>query len=179
MRVDYNFPEEISKEEYGRDLLKCVQCGICSSGCEVERFDHDFSPRKIIAKALLGLREEVLGSEEIWKCAHCYICTAKCKKNIRPGDIISAIRKIAIREGYRNSNGARHVQAFLDDIWEYGKLNEATVSVRSMGMAKMLGMLPLAMMMARKGKVPHPVMRPVDGIVDVRKLYKLSGEVKK
>lgn len=171
-KLDTKFCDEIARQDYGKEIKKCIQCGTCSSGCLVESVVPGFNPRKIIAKALLGMRKEVLGSEEIWECARCYICTAHCKKNIRPGDVIKAIRMIAIKEGHTNNKGARHAFAFYHDIKKYGKLNEAMLPFNTQGV-HVLKMTPFAVKMILKGKSPSPVMKKIKDIKQVEKLYEL------
>jgi heterodisulfide reductase subunit C len=56
--------------------------------------------RNIIRKALLGLKEDVISSPDLWFCTTCYACTDRCPQDVMPTDVIKAIRNIAVAEGY-------------------------------------------------------------------------------
>lgn len=170
-KIDFAFVNEISALEDGKDILKCIQCGTCTASCAVSRQVKGFSPRKIIAKALLGLKDEVLSSDEIWSCARCQYCVANCRKDIRPGDIITAIRTIAIREGHKETPGARHTLAFLSDLKNKGKLDEAFLPMKTLRLG-MIKLLPYAIRMIAKGKVPMPLMKSIKGLDEVKELIK-------
>ena len=86
--IDYCFYKEIAKQPKGEGITKCLSCGTCSSTCQVFSVNPDYNPRKLIQKAVLGLRDDVLHSEMIWICSRCNSCIEKCPKGIKPGDII-------------------------------------------------------------------------------------------
>ncbi len=163
------FVDEIASLEDGKDIRLCLQCGICSSGCPVREVVPSFNIRRLIAKMLLGLKEEVLGSDEIWLCARCNLCTATCRKNIRPGDIITAVRTLALRGGYRRTAGAKHTLAFLDDISSRGEINEATLPLKTLG-AKSLALIPYGIRMFLKGRAPAPFIETIDSHDQVQAL---------
>ncbi|MCD6519529.1 MAG: hydrogenase iron-sulfur subunit [Anaerolineae bacterium] len=98
--LDRSFVQEVMAEPGGEHLITCWSCGTCAATCLVRRFDPSFNPRLILHKAGLGLREEVLSSEEIWQCSACDLCYPRCPKQIHISEVMKAIRNIAIREGY-------------------------------------------------------------------------------
>jgi heterodisulfide reductase subunit C len=66
----------------------------------VADIDEKFNPRRIIRMVLLGMRKEVLSSDTIWFCIQCYNCQGHCPQNVDFADIMKALRRMAIREGY-------------------------------------------------------------------------------
>ena len=78
--IDYCFYKEIAKQPKGEGITKCLSCGTCSSTCQVFSVNPDYNPRKLIQKAVLGLRDDVLHSEMIWICSRCNSCLEKCPK---------------------------------------------------------------------------------------------------
>lgn len=74
----------------------CHQCGKCSSGCPVTNF-FDFRPRRIVAMVQLGLIEELLKSDEIWKCAQCLACKERCPRDVAPYDVIQSLQNLTFR----------------------------------------------------------------------------------
>jgi len=171
----FDFCKEISALPSGRDILKCIQCGACSASCPVFKYNPQGNPRKIIAKAALGLKEEVIHSEGIWLCAKCQSCVVRCHKDVRPGEIIGAIRTIAIREGVRGDAGIRHAKAFAHDIYRFGKLNEATLPLVTLG-HRIVKMFPLALKMFFRGKLPSPLPKRTKNIQQVRALFDRFSE---
>lgn len=96
--LDHSFRYEISKKVGAKSLLKCIQCGVCSSGCTVTEY-VDLQPHRVVASCLLGLKEEVLNSKAIWTCSLCHRCTERCPKNVDYSFILALLRNLAVKEG--------------------------------------------------------------------------------
>lgn len=97
-QLDHSFRYEISKKVGAKSLLKCIQCGVCSSGCTVTEY-VDLQPHRVVAACLLGLKEEVLSSNAIWTCSLCHRCTERCPKNVDYSFILALLRNMAVKEG--------------------------------------------------------------------------------
>ena len=98
MEVDRTFVDEIVNA--GADRLRtCIQCGTCSSVCPSGRRTA-FRTRELIRKALLGLKEEVLSSPDLWLCATCLTCLERCPRQIKVTDAIIIMRNMAVAEGF-------------------------------------------------------------------------------
>lgn len=78
------------------DILKCMQCGVCSGSCPSGRHTS-LNIRKIIRNATRTI--DVLKNEQIWMCTTCYNCQERCPRNIDIVDSVLAIRTFAFREG--------------------------------------------------------------------------------
>jgi len=98
--LDPNFKFEVSKEMGGANLTRCFACGTCTAGCPVREIDEKYNPRKIIRMILLGMRDTVLQSEFIWLCSTCYTCYDRCPQDVQLTSIMTALRNMAVREGY-------------------------------------------------------------------------------
>jgi len=99
--LDHHFVETVMAEPGGEHLLTCWSCGTCAATCLVRRYESSFNHRQVLHMAGLGLREQVLSSDEIWQCSACDACYPRCPKEIHISDVMKAIRNVAIREGYR------------------------------------------------------------------------------
>jgi heterodisulfide reductase subunit C/coenzyme F420-reducing hydrogenase delta subunit len=99
--LDHAFVHEVQHEPGGEHLLTCWSCGTCAATCLVRRYESDFSPRLVLHKAGLGMRE-VLSSAEIWQCSACDACYPRCPKKIHISEVMKAIRNVAIRAGYES-----------------------------------------------------------------------------
>lgn len=80
----------------GADLKKCMQCGTCSAVCELAPEEAPF-PRRQMLEAQWGLKDRVLSDPAIWLCHYCGDCTARCPRGARPGDVMGALRREAVR----------------------------------------------------------------------------------
>ena len=97
---DPNFKYDVAAHPGGEQIKVCYSCGTCTAGCPVTEVDERYSPRKIIRKVLLGQREAVLSDELLWYCETCYACSAYCPQNVKFGDVMRALREMAIAEGH-------------------------------------------------------------------------------
>lgn len=98
--LDSNFKYEIAREPGGEKITHCFQCGTCTASCPVRAIDSRYNPRKILRMALLGMKNRVLSSDFIWLCSSCYACYERCPQDVKFTDVITAIKNIAVREGF-------------------------------------------------------------------------------
>jgi len=83
-------------QSYGTvDFSACYSCGNCTSICELSE-ESAFFPRNLIRYGMLGMKEKLLSSKEIWLCYGCGECSETCPRDAGPGDYIAAIRRYAI-----------------------------------------------------------------------------------
>ena len=97
---DPSFKYQVAAQPGGENIKVCFSCGTCTAGCPVTDVDARYSPRKIIRQVLLGQREAVLSSELLWYCETCYACSAYCPQDVKFGDVMRALRELAVAEGY-------------------------------------------------------------------------------
>ena len=98
--LDPNFKYDVAAQPGGEQIKVCFSCGTCTAGCPVTDVDPRYSPRKIIRQVLLGQREAVLSNPLLWYCETCYACSAYCPQNVKFGDVMRALREMAVAEGY-------------------------------------------------------------------------------
>lgn len=91
---------ELIKMHGGEKLLKCFQCGTCTSDCPIARFSDSYRPRQIIRMAQLGLKDRVLKSDTLWLCAACFTCTDRCPQDVEVASVIRVLRNLAAEEGW-------------------------------------------------------------------------------
>ena len=112
-----DFAKEVEQEPGGEDIMKCIQCGMCTASCMVASMTERYRPRKLIQKILLGKREEVLSSELPWLCMACKLCEERCQEDVLISDIFNAVREIAAREGHIPPVYRQTVDKVLEDGW--------------------------------------------------------------
>lgn len=96
IKPDLNFVKEVIKSG-GKDLKKCYQCSTCTAVCNVTQDKKPF-PRKEMLYAQWGLKDKLFSNPDIWLCHQCSDCTAYCPRGAKPGEVLGAIRKLAIKE---------------------------------------------------------------------------------
>ncbi len=117
--VDPNFKYDVAAQAGGEQIKVCFSCGTCTAGCPVTDVDPRYSPRKIIRQVLLGQREQVLANELLWYCETCYACSSYCPQNVKFGDVMRALREMAVAEGYFSAEflqRMRNVDRLAHDI---------------------------------------------------------------
>jgi len=97
--IDPKFKYELSRLHGSEKILRCFQCGTCTSDCPVARFSDTYRPRTIIRMAQLGLKERVLNSDTLWLCAACFTCTDRCPQGIEVASVIRVLRNLAAEKG--------------------------------------------------------------------------------
>lgn len=97
--LDSDFKNEIASRPGGERVKNCFLCGTCTAGCPVSSIDGTYNPRAIMSKILLGMKEEVLSSREIWQCHQCHTCVAHCPQDVRFADVVRVIRQLMVEDG--------------------------------------------------------------------------------
>jgi heterodisulfide reductase subunit C len=98
--IDSKFKYEIAKMHGGEKLMRCFQCGTCTSDCPIAKFSDTYRPRQILRMAQFGLRERVLSSDTLWLCAACFTCTDRCPQDVEVASVIRVLRNLAVEKGY-------------------------------------------------------------------------------
>ena len=118
------FLDEVAAIPHCDKINECVQCGVCSGSCTTAaHWEHP--PRKIIAMVRAGMKDEVLSSSSIWYCVSCYLCTARCPRDIKPANIMHALEAIALKEGYNPPTKTTTMyRSFAKSIEQNGRIYE-------------------------------------------------------
>jgi ferredoxin/nitrate reductase gamma subunit len=93
-RVNPNLLQEL--KDYGAvGLEKCINCGNCTAICVMSSEDSRF-PRSMVRMGQLGLKDEILGSKDLWLCYNCGVCSETCPQQAEPANLMTAARGYAI-----------------------------------------------------------------------------------
>jgi heterodisulfide reductase subunit C len=131
------FKYEISKIHGGEKLMRCFQCGTCTSDCPIARFSDTYRPRQIIRMTQLGLKDRVLSSDTLWLCASCFTCTDRCPQDVEVASVIRVLRNLAAEEGHVPQVFKDQCASILESGYAY-KIPELRVKKR-----EQLGLPPL------------------------------------
>lgn len=93
-KIDPYFADEIKK--YGaKDFEACFNCGNCTAVCTLSEKTTNF-PRMMIRLGKLGLKKDILASQEPWLCYSCGDCSETCPRQAAPDQYMAAIRRYSI-----------------------------------------------------------------------------------
>lgn len=99
-KLNFDFRQKLNNIIGGDHHNYCYQCGACVAVCPAARYFEDFNPRDILLKTLLGDEEDLVGPESIiWKCTNCYSCYERCPQDVRPVEVIIAIKNYCKQTG--------------------------------------------------------------------------------
>jgi len=89
------FLATVSALRGGERVITCYQCGTCSGSCPTAPA-MDYTPRTLLHMVRLGMDTRVLQSRAIWLCTSCYLCTARCPREIKITDALIGLRSLAV-----------------------------------------------------------------------------------
>ncbi len=125
--VNSDFKYEVANQVGGEGLLRCLKCGACSGGCPVGSV-IDYRPRKVLGNVLLGLKDEVLSTDQIWLCAACFTCEERCVQQVNFTDVVTVLRNMASKEG----NAAPGYVKMAEMVMNNGRVSTRTGLVDKM-----------------------------------------------
>ncbi len=174
--LDHSFPQWISDVPGGEHIRECIQCGTCSSICPMSIY-MDNTPRRLIAMADAGFKEEVLSSFTIWLCSSCYACLVTCPKNIKITDVMYAFKRRAIEEGiYPSKKFSIPILArlFTNTIRKNGRITESWLVVKlamKTRLSSLIAMIPLGANLLRTGRMRFDTEK-IKNRKQIRKIFK-------
>jgi len=77
----------------------CMECGVCTGSCPVSRELPEFSPRRMIKRAMMDPDGGLLEGHEIWACLSCAVCSSRCPVGIDFPEFIRSQRVDARKKG--------------------------------------------------------------------------------
>ena len=95
-----DFAEQIIddvKNSKDEGVLKCVQCGMCTSTCPAARHS-DYNPREIIERVLDG-DVSIIEDDNIWNCFYCYTCHSVCPVGNSVCEVNQILKQFAVAKG--------------------------------------------------------------------------------
>lgn len=99
-KLNFEFRERLNKILGGEHHNYCYQCGACVAACPAARFSDEFNPRDILLKTLIGDEADLIRPDSvIWKCTNCYTCYERCPQDVRPVEVIIALKNLCAQEG--------------------------------------------------------------------------------
>jgi heterodisulfide reductase subunit C len=114
LKIDHEFRERLGLVLEGDGVAYCYQCGACVGDCPSARFSEDFNPRNIMLSVLYGLEEELIGPDSpIWLCSNCFTCFDRCPQDVKPIEVIIALKNLMAERGLSPDRADQAVSGLL------------------------------------------------------------------
>jgi heterodisulfide reductase subunit C2 len=122
-KIDFGFRIKLNAVAEGFRHNYCYQCGACVADCPSHNYSESFNPRLILLKALLGFEDELVqAGSEIWNCTNCYTCAERCPQDVRPVDVIIALKNLCIKSG----KAPEGVERVAESVISFGMTTKTT-----------------------------------------------------
>jgi heterodisulfide reductase subunit D len=78
-------------------VLRCLDCGKCTSACPVARYNKSLSPRRLMRRLAEG--RPVATTEAIWDCLTCMQCDQRCPQEVPISPSVPQLRRLSRERG--------------------------------------------------------------------------------
>ncbi len=138
VEINFEFREKLGEVLGGNHHNFCYQCGACVAQCPAAKYSGHFNPRSIMLDALLGREDVLLGADSpIWLCTNCYSCYERCPQDVRPIEVIVALKNMA----NARETAPTQIASFTENITKTGMSGMVTPAVQrireSLGLPKL------------------------------------------
>ena len=124
--INFGFKEIVDSIVGADHHSFCMQCAACVGDCPSARYSDRFNPRQIILMVITGMQEELLKSGSmIWECTNCYNCFERCPQDVRPVEVIIALKNLATRE----KHNPEKVNQMVDGVFQTARTTMTTSAV--------------------------------------------------
>jgi heterodisulfide reductase subunit C len=96
------------------DVNRCMRCGKCSASCPAFK-DMDLHPQKVVAMVADGDVDGLMEANALWRCLSCFMCVERCPRDVKPCNVIEAVKLIRIRQKGMNHMPQDDVPEMLDE----------------------------------------------------------------
>lgn len=174
--LDMQFVRDVN-ELSGQTIQLCYHCHKCTSGCPVADA-MTFGPDRVLRMIQLGQRQQLLSSHDIWVCASCETCGARCPNSIDISRVMDALRQIAVAEqaAIAEPDAVKFHRLFLALLQRMGRMHEAALlPVYLLWTGGLLGYVGTGTKMFFKGKVPL-LPAAVKARGDIKRIFEASKQ---
>ena len=155
-----------------QNIQLCYHCHKCTSGCPVAE-EMQYGPDRILRMVQLGQKERLLASADIWVCAACETCGARCPNEIDIAQVMDALRQTAYRESVRvgDPDALKFHRLFLGLTGLFGRMHEASLmGILTLQTRKLATDVGTIFKLLFKGKAPL-LPKPVKQMDQIKRIY--------
>ncbi|MBI5536980.1 MAG: (Fe-S)-binding protein [Deltaproteobacteria bacterium] len=82
----------------GKDMHKCMQCGLCAGLCPWRSVESPFSLRQVVHQLQLGV-EGFESDDILFGCTQCRMCENNCPRGVATSAVVRAARAVLYQSG--------------------------------------------------------------------------------
>ena len=75
----------------------CIDCSKCTGSCPIGKAGSIYSPRSLVQHLMLEGRDPA--QTDLWRCLTCGLCKERCPQDVRPIEIIIALKNLCVESG--------------------------------------------------------------------------------
>jgi len=129
IRIDFEKRHQLESMLGADNVSYCYQCGACVGDCPSARFDDKFNPRSIVLRALMGDLDDLIKPDSIiWNCSNCFNCYERCPQDVRPVEVIIALKNLSTR----NDSASNQITVVAERIRKTGRSVPVVDSIHRM-----------------------------------------------
>ncbi len=100
VKIDFSFKSALDEVIGGDGHSLCFQCGACVGDCPAAQYSPRFNPRQIMLDAILGVSDRLITEHSVvWDCTNCCNCFEHCPQDVRPVEVINALKNMVHAAG--------------------------------------------------------------------------------
>lgn|GEM_PF-1411821 len=97
------------------EIIRCFQCGSCTSSCTTNSVMPEYNPRRAIEMAVVS--NVIPNSEEAWSCSTCANCVERCPRGVSAMDFMLSTRELLFE---RNREIPEDRKAMIESVMNTG-----------------------------------------------------------
>jgi len=165
------------RQRSGQPIEACFHCHKCTSGCLLAE-DMTYGPDQVLRLVELGDEDRLLCSSDIWLCAGCETCGARCPNDIDIAAVMDALRQVAVERHAKlaEPDSYKFHWLFLETVRRLGRMHEAMLLIGfKLWTGHLMSDMDSGVPMVLKGKIPL-IPRPTQGQREVARLFEKDPE---
>ena len=112
--INFAFKDLVDSIIGGDHHSHCMQCAACVGDCPAAKYSDRFNPRQIMLMVITGMEEELLAEGSmVWECTNCYNCVERCPQDVRPAEVIVALKNLSTQRKHNPEKVDKMVEAVL------------------------------------------------------------------
>ncbi len=124
--INFAFKELVDSIIGGDHHSYCMQCGACVGDCPAAKYSDRFNPRQIMLMVITGMEDKLLAEGSmIWECTNCYNCVERCPQDVRPAEVIVALKNLSTQR----KNDPEKVEKMVEAVFMTGRTTMTTSAV--------------------------------------------------
>jgi len=88
-------------DQRGVKVLRCLDCGKCTSVCPVARYNHSLSPRRLVRQRTASNGSRRDPGEALWSCLTCMYCDTRCPQEVTISRLMPVLRHEVRQNGQK------------------------------------------------------------------------------